>query len=155
MSSLSLWTSCSEKIVKRFLAMLALLGTALLGRADVVLVVSEDSDIQQIERAEAVALYMGRRQTYSNGTRARPLDLLTGSPLRERFCRALLGRQEAQVEAWWAQLVFGGRARPLWRVADSDEMIDLLRTLPDSIGYIETDEVPAGLRVVLRVESVE
>ena len=120
-------------------------------RADVLVVVRDDSPVTTLTQRQLIDLYMGRSRTVPPDYPVRPLDLKSGSALRQLFYTALTGRGEAQVDAYWAQLVFAGRVAPLAQLEDTDAVLADVHSDPHALGYIEQDEAPPGLRAVYRL----
>lgn len=127
------------------------LALALLPRvanAELVVVVGAQSPAQTLTRREVVDLYMGRSRRFADGTPAHAVDFPAGFPLRQQFYVALTGKNEAQIDAYWAQLVFAGRMRPLTRVATTDELANKLRQEPQWVAFMDRENLDRGLRVI-------
>jgi ABC-type phosphate transport system substrate-binding protein len=133
-----------------FAALVLLAGES---RADVLVVVREDSPITTLTQRQVIDLYMGRSRTVPPDYPVRPLDLESGHALRQQFYTALTGRGEAQVDAYWAQLVFAGRVAPLTRVDDPEEVLADVQQDPHALGYLGLDDAPPGTRAVFRLET--
>ncbi len=122
-------------------------------RADIVVFGHPQVEAEELSRAQVRALYMGRDRSLPSGVRANPIDLQSGAAPRAVFYRELVRRSESQVDAWWASLVFSGRASPLTRVATVDEMLAAVREDPSAIGFVRAENLPPDLKVLLRLES--
>ena len=79
--------------------------------ADIVVVVSAQSEVSQLQRIDIENIFFGRNYSFPNGADATPLDLEEGSAERVEFYMKLAGRSPAQVKAFWAKLIFTGRGR--------------------------------------------
>lgn len=117
--------------------------------AEVQVLVSNQSVVKTLSRKEAVAYFTGRTATLPNGEPAQPLDLPLAHPARETFYRLLTGMSLAQINSYWARLVFSGQIQPP-RVMDSEAaMVQALRNNPNAVGYLVSRADDAPLRVVL------
>jgi hypothetical protein len=116
--------------------------------AEVVVVVGDQSPARSLTRREVVDLFMGRSRRFADGTPARAIDFPSGDPLRQQFFAALTGKSEAQIDAYWAQLVFAGRMSPLPRVVTTSELADRLRQEPQWVSFMRIEDLGRGLRVV-------
>lgn len=113
--------------------------------ADLVVVVRADSEIGQLSRDDVINIFLGSYRRLSSGKIAEPLDLAPESPA---FYERLTGKTQAEINAYWARLLFTGRtSRP--RAVDSpDRMIELLAQNPLAIGYLERSKADRRLRVI-------
>lgn len=136
-----------------FIFLLVLLGTCFgpAATAELVVVVNARSGVAAISRNEVINLFLGRSRQFFNGSEAQAVDLADGHPDRARFYRELLGREISQVDAYWSRQLFSGKAQPLPRVANGDEVLRWVVSHPGGIGYIEAAKVDARVRVILEL----
>ncbi|MCE3026990.1 hypothetical protein [Salinicola sp. DM10] len=126
--------------------LIALLTLALPAMADIAIVVKAGSGVGQLTRSDAVNIFMGRYRKLPNGNPALPLDV---APLKARFYRTLVNKNLAEINAYWARLVFSGEASPPQQVATAAEMRQLVAHNPSAVGYLDSREVGDDLHVVL------
>ncbi|WP_106419356.1 hypothetical protein [Salinicola tamaricis] len=126
--------------------LLALLTLTLPAMADIAIVVKAGSGVGQLTRSDAVNIFMGRYRKLPNGNPALPLDVVS---LKARFYRALVNKNLAEINAYWARLVFSGEASPPQQVATATEMRQLVAHNPSAVGYLDSREVGDDLHVVL------
>lgn len=115
-------------------------------QADIAVVVSAGSEVSSLSRSELINIFMGRYRRLPNGDTAYPVDL---EPLKSRFYRQLLGKDLAEINSYWARLMFSGQASPPVQVRDQAEMVAYVRRNPGALGFVDANEVPDDLRVVL------
>lgn len=115
---------------------------------EVVVVVSADSPLHALSRSELADIFLGRTARFPDGRAAVPLDQRDGSPARDEFYVAYLGRSAAQIKAHWSKAIFTGRGSPPRAVPESTRLRELVASNPGSIGYLERDQVDPGLRIV-------
>lgn len=60
----------------------------------------------------------------------------------------MLGKSESQYSAFWSKLVFTGRGTPPEMIATEDEMLNLVATNPNTIGFIDESKVDSNVKVV-------
>lgn len=121
-------------------------------RADLVMVVNARSGVSRLSQDEAVDIFMGRYRQLPSGQPALPVDLPAADPDRGRFYRLLLNKDLAEVNAYWARLVFSGKARPPRQADSSEAALDWLVRQPGAIGYLDRKRLDHRLRVVLELE---
>lgn len=115
-----------------------------------VVIVSAQGSLNELNRSELVHLYMGRLNRLPSGLNALPLDL---AEAREVFYQELVNKPLSEINAYWARLVFSGRASPPRTIATVDEMLDIVASNPGAIGYIHRADVDERVRVVMEISS--
>jgi len=119
--------------------------------ADIVVIVNPSSEITQLTRRQVIDVYMGRAFIMSNGRRLQPYDNAEETAIRETFYHQLIGKTLASVNAYWARLLFAGRASPPRRLAGSAAMLKRIEENPNAIGYVDTKDLNAHVNVVFRL----
>lgn len=122
-------------------------------RAELVVVVSQDNPVSELSSKQLVDIYMGRYTAYPDGRAAYTADLPEDSPIREEFYRQLVGKSVAQVNAYWARLLFAGKSEPPQSQSSSKDVIDYLKGNNNAIAYLNESELVDGLKVVYRFEN--
>lgn len=116
--------------------------------AELVLIVNRDSGISSLSREQVSHLFLGRVKMLPSGARANVVEV---EPLRAGFYRRLLGREIAEINAYWARLQFSGRTQPPARVSDSASAIARVAEDLQAIAFVDTVPDDARTRVVLRL----
>lgn len=119
--------------------------------ADILVIVNARNAVESLEKKQVVDLFMGRVSSFPGGAPAQTLDLRPGSPLRADFYRRLTGKSEAQVDAYWATLVFAGRMSPPKQFSDDRQLINEVGNNPAAIAYIARQPLPAGVKAVMEL----
>ncbi len=120
--------------------------------AEIVVVVNKSNDIGQLSQREIIDIYMGRKQSFPNGKPALPLDQAAQSMIREDFYQSLVKKSPAQINAYWARLLFTGRASPPRIISDASVVLDAIEQNPSAIGYIDSSMLNDRVKVVAHVE---
>ena len=118
---------------------------------DIVVVVNSESELEQLDKRTLRNLYMGGINRY----RLTPLALSTGMTTRIIFNTKVLGLTESRIQSYWAQMRFsGGRARPPREVTSLDDLLSLIESNPDMVGYVPASlELPANVKVLYHSDS--
>jgi ABC-type phosphate transport system substrate-binding protein len=77
------------------------------------------------------------------------VDLPDGNAVRDAFYQKVTGKDAAQVKAYWAKLVFTGKAQPLKEMGSDAEVKKFVAANPNAIGYIDKGAVDGSVKVVL------
>ncbi|MDF3029688.1 MAG: phosphate transporter substrate-binding protein [Moraxellaceae bacterium] len=129
----------------RVLAAAALLPLAGLVQADVVLIAHPGVAISSLEQASVSRLFFGQSEQLPNGARAVPLDV--SGPLKDQFAQQVLKKNPAQVEKYWARMIFTGKANPP-RAVRASEVKSLVANTPGAISYLDRSQVDSSVRVI-------
>lgn len=116
--------------------------------AEVVIVVSSESPITSLTRAELGDIYKGRMNSLSGGQKIVPVDQKENSSAYSEFYRDFLESTVAQIKIHWSKLIFSGRGQPPRTVSDEKAMAEFLAKHPNAIGYLSADQVDKRLKVV-------
>lgn len=125
-----------------------LLSTQGVAAEELVLIVHRDSGISTLSREQASHLFLGRVKMLPSGGRANVVEV---EPLRASFYRRLLGREIAEINAYWARLQFSGRTQPPLRVSDSAAAVARVAEDPQAIAFVDVVPDDPRARVVLRL----
>ena len=125
-----------------------LLSTQSVAAEELVLIVHRDSGISTLSREQASHLFLGRVKMLPSGARA---NVVEAEPLRAGFYRRLLGREIAEINAYWARLQFSGRTQPPLRVSDSAAAVARVAEDPQAIAFVDAVPDDPRARVVLRL----
>lgn len=136
----------------RIIVLLLGLGLADLVRAEIVVVVNRDNPVEDFSRRDLVDLYMGRVQHFSDGSLALRLDHPPDAGVRSQFYRQLVNKSVAEVNAYWARLLFTGRASPPQVINNSGAVLKAIRENRNAIGYLERSEVDDSVKIIASIE---
>ncbi|MGZ4953884.1 MAG: hypothetical protein ACXV8Q_02135 [Methylobacter sp.] len=133
-----------------FLLMNAWTGSA---QADLVLIANAAIAEDTISREEAINIYMGRLRRFPSGASAQPLDLPANGTEKALFYRLLVNKGLSDIDAYWARLVFSGRASPPHTVGSPQEMLERVARETNVIGYVDRAFVDKRVRVIMELPS--
>lgn len=131
-----------------FIGFLALLAVAAC-RAEIVVVVNPKSGVEKLSRDEVVNIFLGRFRQLPSGITALPVDLPASQPEKSGFYRQLVNKDLAEINAYWARLMFSGRTAPPKQAASVEDAIAYVGATPGAIGYLDRARVDGRVRVVL------
>ncbi len=128
---------------------LVLFGRAGVLHADIVIIANPDSGIERLSQNEAINVFMGRYRQLPSGITALPLDL---TPAKAEFYQRLVRRTPAEINSYWARLVFSGQGSPPRQLSSTDEVLDVVANNRGAIGYVDRASVDARVIVVLELK---
>ncbi len=150
---LSYLRCCASGAAWLVLALLMLISPVL--RADLAVVVNPQNALDALDERDVVDLYMGRFMAFPNGVSALPLDQPIDSEIREQFYQMLTGKSVAQINAYWAKLIFSGRATPPRMARQGDDIIEMVLNNKNAIAYVPLESVTDEVKVVFILKSTD
>jgi hypothetical protein len=114
----------------------------------IAVVVGRKSFVTAVNRDELRDLYLRRQRLWPNGALAIPVNLPPGTPLREEFSKAVLGRSSDDLVAYWNGRYFEG-IRPPVVLPSAAAVRAYVAAEPAAIGYVPAGEVDDGCRMLL------
>lgn len=120
---------------------------------DIVVVVSPDSGVERLSRNEVTNIFLGRYKKLPSGLTAMPID---NAQLKEQFYARLVNKPLAEINAYWARLVFSGATTPpLAASSDQAALAIVIEEGAGHIAYVERGKVGKQLRIVFSLEKLE
>lgn len=115
-------------------------------------IVVHPSNTNSMDMDVITKIYLGKRSTFPDGSKAIPIDFEQGAELRAEFAKNVLGKSEPQLKSYWSQLLFSGKGVPPRQVRTPDEVKALVSQNPNLLGYLPSDEVDETVKVVLEIQ---
>ncbi|GAA5182205.1 hypothetical protein GCM10025771_30950 [Niveibacterium umoris] len=137
--------------MKAFWLLIAVLAAVFpsLAAADLVVVANPVAKLERLSKDQVVNFYMGRVRRLPDGTPVYPVDLARdGGNEKAEFYQRLLGRDLAEVKAYWVRLTFTGQASPPVQAGSAEQVLDFVRRNPGGVGYVERSKVDSRVRIV-------
>jgi ABC-type phosphate transport system substrate-binding protein len=118
-----------------------------------VVVVNKNNPIESLSKREVIDIYMGRFLTFPGGEHLQPLDLPSQSSLKNDFYVSLVNQDERKIKAYWARLLFSGRAKPPETVDSIAAILAKVEEINQAIAYIPAAAVTDNVKVVYRLDE--
>lgn len=93
-------------------------------------------------------IFLGKAKTFSGGGNAIPIELTEGNTVRTTFNGEFLGKSDAQMKSYWGRLIFTGKATAPVQASSDEEMLKIVSSNPDYVGYIDSSKVTDAVKVV-------
>lgn len=112
-------------------------------------VVHPSNPTASITRAELSAIYMRRKRRWGDGRAIVPVDQPAAARVRQRFSRAIHGKNVAYVTRYWQRLIFSGRGIPPRQLQNDAAVLEFVRSHRQATGYIARETPPGdGVKVI-------
>lgn len=121
-------------------------------RADLVVVVNAGSGVENLTRSEVINIFLGRYRQLPSGIAAMPVDQPQTGPDKALFYDLLVHKDLAEINAYWARLMFSGKTSPPQQTASGAEVLAWLAKHKGAVGYIDRALADSRVRIVLDLE---
>ena len=137
------------KLFKTKACLLAIALIAPLAQAEIAVIV-HPSNAAAIDDASISRIFLGKLKSYPGGGQALPINQNEGSGATGEFNSKVLKKSGSQLKAYWSKLVFTGKGTPPKAVASDAEVINLVSSNPNIIGYVDAGSVTGAVKVVAK-----
>lgn len=120
--------------------------------ADIVVIVNPRSSITALTHHQIIDIYMGRNPGLANDQKLQPYDQALDSTIRSEFYYGITGKPVSAINAYWARLLFTGRASPPKSVANDDAILAIIEKNPIAIGYLDKRYLNDQVTVVYTIK---
>lgn len=115
-----------------------------------VAVIVHPSNNNALDAATVSKIYLGREKSFADGQSVVPMALEETAPSSASFNDVVLKKSASQLKAYWSKLVFTGKGTPPKELASEDEMLKLVASNPNLIGFVDASKVDASVKVVFK-----
>lgn len=113
-----------------------------------VAVIVHPSNSSSIENKQISRIFLGKMKSFPGGGQVLPINQSEGSAARSIFEKTVLKKSASQMKAYWSKLVFTGKGTPPKEVDNDAQVIDLVKSNPNLIGYIDESAVTPDVKVI-------
>jgi len=114
----------------------------------VVVIVSANSPIQNLDKEQVASIFLGKTANYPDGSSAIPIEQTDGTAAHDEFHKSVTEKSASQLKSYWSKMVFSGRAIAPKEVASNAELLKLLTSNTAMIGYIDKSAVDKTVKVI-------
>ena len=115
--------------------------------ADVAVIV-HPSNSNTIDESFIKKAFTGKVKSFDNGESVIAINQESDTKSVEEFNEKLLNKSASQLKAYWSKQIFTGKGTPPKEVSNDNEVIKLVSTNPNLIGYIDASTVNDSVKVV-------
>jgi ABC-type phosphate transport system substrate-binding protein len=132
---------------------LGLLWIASASAEDIVVVANKKISVDKLSRDQIIDIFMGRNRDISRTETAIPLDLPSALPESELFYSRLTGKTTSEIKAYWARLIFTGRAKPPILAKSQDEAIRIVMEKQGALAYMNRSMINSHVKIVFELNE--
>ena len=119
--------------------------------AEVKVVVHPSVKDSGITVAQAADVFLGKANALPSGHKTVPMDQGEGRAARDEFYSKVAKKDAAQLKAYWSRLIFTGKGQPPKELSDDAEVLQLVSTNPNIVGYVDGSANTSKVKVLLVV----
>ena len=113
-----------------------------------VAVIVHPSNANAIDANAIAKIYTGKMKSYDDGNKIIAIAQDAGNPITDEFNEKALKKSSSQLKAYWSKLVFTGKGTPPKEVSNDAEVISLVASNPNTIGFISSSAADGTVKVV-------
>jgi ABC-type phosphate transport system substrate-binding protein len=138
-------------VVGAMLLLSPLRGAAGVPRGTLVVIANKSVNATKISRDELRPIFQTKKDTWPDGSPARPFNLPEANTARRSFDVAVLGLDADRVARYWIDRKIRGGERPPQTIPSSALMLKVVSKTAGAVGYVEAADVDASVKVIARV----
>jgi ABC-type phosphate transport system substrate-binding protein len=133
--------------MKILIVILSLIGASYSALADIAVVVHPNNS-NALDESSISRLFLGKSQSFPDGSSAKPVNQEDSAAITDDFNDKVLNKSAAQLKAYWSKLVFTGKGIPPEVVSSDADVIKLVASDPNAIGYVDVSAIDDTVKVV-------
>lgn len=131
----------------KLLTYLVLLFTVSLAHAGVDVIV-HPSNGATLDAGTIKKIFTGKSKSFPDGSKAIPLTQVATAAATGEFNDKVLSKSASQLKAHWSKLVFTGKGTPPKEAANDAEVLSLVASNPNIIGFVTSGSADGSVKVV-------
>jgi len=118
--------------------------------ADVVVIGNKAGPVSSMTEKQVNDIYLGKVANLPDGSPVEFVDLPADSPVRDEFYDKVIGKDAAQIKAYWAKRVFTGKGTPPEIKSNESSVVQWVNGGVGRIGYVSPGAADSSVKVLLR-----
>ena len=136
--------------MRTLLLILGVSWAVLLQAEELLVIASPKVPDTAISTKQLVDIYSSKKIHWENDINVVPVNRESTSTERKKFSEAVFNLSPQALGEYWNRQKFQGKRPPV--IQNSDQaVVNFVRSIPGSIGYISAKQSPAGVKVLLRL----
>lgn len=112
-------------------------------------IVVHPSNNASISAEDVTQLFLGKTKNFPDGSSAVPIGQEENTEVTNMFYERVMSRSSQQIKAYWSKQIFSGKGTPPKAASDNEEVLKLVASNPNLIGYVDSSKVNSDVKVVL------
>ncbi|WP_220347561.1 substrate-binding domain-containing protein [Thalassotalea euphylliae] len=129
------------------LSIAALLAVSTTTFADVAVIVNP-TNANGMSDSDIARAFLGKLKNFADGQTIKAVNGKANSNSRVEFEKKVLKKSPAQVKAYWSKRLFTGKGKPLQELDADAQVLSLVASTPNAIGYVDASSVNGSVKVL-------
>jgi ABC-type phosphate transport system substrate-binding protein len=112
------------------------------------IIVNSSNSVTSLTKKEASDFFLKKKTKWSDGASVMPVDLTSGSKVRDDFSQQIHGKGTSAIRSFWQQAAFSGTASAPPEKSNDTEIIDFVKKNPGAIGYVSSNSNTDGVKTI-------
>lgn len=112
-------------------------------------IIVHPSNNASISAEDVTQLFLGKTKNFPDGSSAVPIGQEENAEVTDMFYERVMSRSSQQIKAYWSKQIFSGKGTPPKAASDNEEVLKLVASNPNLIGYVDSSKVNNDVKVVL------
>jgi len=95
---------------------------------------------------------MAKTKKFPNGSIVVPLDQKSENGIYGTFYQKVAGKSATKMSKYWVKLIFTGKAEAPKKVGGDSDVVELIKSNKNMIGYVDAASVTDGVKVAYTVK---
>lgn len=104
-----------------------------------------------ITTEQAADIFLGKANMLPGGDKAVAVDQSESGAVRKEFYSKVAKKDSAQLKAYWSRLIFTGKGQPPKELGGDAEVLQLVSSNPNIIGYVGDGVSTGRVKVLLTI----
>ena len=104
-----------------------------------------------LNKAQIKKIFLGKLKRFPSGAQTVAITQKSSSSTRTEFDKIVLKKSASQLKAYWSKLLFTGKGQPPKEVLNDAEMIELVASNPNMIGFVDAANVSDSVKVIAKL----
>jgi ABC-type phosphate transport system substrate-binding protein len=136
--------------MRNLLLVCALFGSSLSEAGGLLVIASPQVPVESLSLKQLSEIYALKKMHWSNQLPMVLINREAGSDERDSFSEMVFKISAQELAEYWNKLRFEGKQTPLTQISDH-AVLGFVRSVPGAIGYINDNQQPTGVKVLLRL----
>lgn len=116
-----------------------------------VVIVSKNSNINNITKKELSKIFLAKTKSLPNGDKS----IVVEHPNKKnqaKFYKTISNKNEKQLKKYWAKMIFTGRGQPPKKIKSLNNLIQFVQDNNNAISYIPIKNTNNNLKILMEIK---
>jgi len=121
--------------------------------AEILVIVNPESKVKNLNQNYAKMIFMKKIKELPNGEVLIPFDQASESDIYSSFYESIANKNRSRMSKYWAKRNFTGKGEAPEVLGSDEEIIRRVMNNIDAVGYIHSDSLVDGVKVIYTVKQ--